>query len=59
MIPEAWDAQRILCNLAKRYRINTLVVGKHSKSERNPHHWHMRSLRSYTTKNAGCKVLVL
>jgi nucleotide-binding universal stress UspA family protein len=58
MAPDAWDARRMLCNLCKRYSIDTLCVGKHSKSEHNHHHRHLRSLHSYTTNHANCQVIV-
>jgi nucleotide-binding universal stress UspA family protein len=58
MTPEAWDARRMLCNLCKRYNIDTLCVGKHAKSEHNHHHRHLRSLHSYTTSHAHCQVIV-
>lgn len=58
MIPDAWDARRLLCKLCQRYEIDTLVVGKHSKAEHNHHHWHLRSLHSYTSKHAKCHVII-
>lgn len=58
MVPGAWDARRMLCNLCKRYNIDTLCVGKHGKGEHNHHHHHLRSLHSYTQKHANCHVIV-
>jgi nucleotide-binding universal stress UspA family protein len=58
LIPDAWDARRILCNLAKQYDVSTLCVGKHSKSERNRHQRNMRSLHAYTSNKAHCQVIV-
>lgn len=58
MIPDAWDARRLLCNLCKRYNVDTLCVGKHAKGEHNHHHHHLRSLHSYTSKHAHCQVIV-
>jgi nucleotide-binding universal stress UspA family protein len=58
LIPEAWDARRVVCNLCKQYEVSTLCVGKHSKSEHNRHQRHVRSLHSYTTKHAHCQVIV-
>ncbi|ELR21386.1 uncharacterized protein ACA1_183200 [Acanthamoeba castellanii str. Neff] len=58
MVPSAWDARRMLCNLCKRYNTDTLCVGKHGKGEHNHHHHHLRSLHSYTQKHAGCHVIV-
>lgn len=58
MIPDAWDARRMLCNLCKRYNVDTLCVGKHAKGEHNHHHHHLRSLHSYTSKHAHCQVIV-
>jgi nucleotide-binding universal stress UspA family protein len=58
MVPGAWDARRMLCNLCQRYNIDTLCVGKHGKGEHNHHHHHLRSLHSYTQKHAKCHVIV-
>lgn len=34
VIPDAWDARKLLCMLVKRFNINVLAIGKHSNTER-------------------------
>jgi nucleotide-binding universal stress UspA family protein len=38
MVGEAVDKRRLLCELCERYEVDTLVVGKHARHERNPNH---------------------
>lgn len=58
MIAEAWDARRLICNLAKRYGIDVICLGEHTKGEHKFNHWHLRSLPTYICKNAPCRVLI-
>ncbi|ELR24159.1 uncharacterized protein ACA1_376190 [Acanthamoeba castellanii str. Neff] len=55
MVGEAVDKRRLLCELCERYEVDTLVVGKHARHERNPNHRHWRALGSYVTKHAPCR----
>jgi len=58
MIAEAWDVRHLLCNLAKRYGIDVICLGQHSKEESTRHWWQMRSFHSYLVKHACCQVKV-
>jgi hypothetical protein len=38
VVPEAVDERMMLCVMCKRYGVDTLVVGRHARHERNPNH---------------------
>jgi len=59
LFPEANDARRLLCTLARQFKATELVVGKHARSERHTVRRHFRSYRRYLGRHAPCHVEVI
>jgi len=58
VMPEAWDAREVLCALARRYKVDVLVVAKHKKGELRHKSRYFRSFSTYVVKNSKCSVVV-
>lgn len=57
VLPEADDAREILCALVRRYKIDTLVIGKHKPHEVQAKSRYFRSFSRYCQGHAKCAVI--
>jgi len=59
MIPHAEDSRATVCTLVKRYNVDVLVVGKHTKSEKQHHSRYFRSFRKYCQAHVKCSFVCI
>jgi len=57
IMPEAFDAREMVCALAKKYKADVLVIGKHKDNEVRHSSKYFRSFQKYCQGHARCTVM--
>ena len=58
IMPVAEDPRVIVCALAKKYKADVIVVGRHKRRETKRRSGHVRSFMRYCQKHSKCSVMV-